>query len=162
MKTPLHWATVQFQCIPQAIMNQDVICQAKSGMGKTAVFVLSTLHQLEPKEGQVSVVVLCHSRELAVQIHGEYERFSKYLPDVTAMRFVGGERVVQNVAQIEANCPVRTFVHPISSLTYGVSPTIEHCCGDSRAYQGLGGPRSTEAGQGGVFHPGRVRPHDRE
>jgi len=29
----------------------DIICQAKSGMGKTAVFVLSTLHLLEPKVG---------------------------------------------------------------------------------------------------------------
>lgn len=31
----------------------DVICQAKSGMGKTAVFVISTLQQLEPVDGQV-------------------------------------------------------------------------------------------------------------
>lgn len=31
----------------------DVICQAKSGMGKTAVFVLATLHQLEAKENTV-------------------------------------------------------------------------------------------------------------
>ena len=32
----------------------DVLCQAKSGMGKTAVFVLATLQQLEPVDGQVS------------------------------------------------------------------------------------------------------------
>ena len=31
----------------------DVVCQAKSGMGKTAVFVLATLQQLEPVAGQV-------------------------------------------------------------------------------------------------------------
>lgn len=31
----------------------DVLCQAKSGMGKTAVFVLATLQQLEPVTGQV-------------------------------------------------------------------------------------------------------------
>ena len=31
----------------------DVLCQAKSGMGKTAVFVLATLQQLEPVIGQV-------------------------------------------------------------------------------------------------------------
>jgi hypothetical protein len=46
----------------------DVLCQAKSGMGKTAVFVISTLQQLEPVDGQVSVVVLCHTRELAFQV----------------------------------------------------------------------------------------------
>jgi ATP-dependent RNA helicase UAP56/SUB2 len=32
----------------------DVICQAKSGMGKTAVFVLATLQQIEPVDGQVN------------------------------------------------------------------------------------------------------------
>lgn len=45
----------------------DVICQAKSGMGKTAVFVLSTLQQIEPVAGQVAALVLCHTRELAYQ-----------------------------------------------------------------------------------------------
>lgn len=33
----------------------DVLCQAKSGMGKTAVFVLATLQQLEPVTGQVQL-----------------------------------------------------------------------------------------------------------
>lgn len=68
----------------------DVICQAKSGMGKTAVFVLATLHQLTPVEGEVHVVVLCHTRELAFQIQKEYERFSKYLPDVRSKVLYGG------------------------------------------------------------------------
>ena len=49
---------VQHECIPQAILGMDVLCQAKSGMGKTAVFVLSTLQQLEPVEGQVCEIVL--------------------------------------------------------------------------------------------------------
>jgi ATP-dependent RNA helicase UAP56/SUB2 len=34
----------------------DILCQAKSGMGKTAVFVLATLQQIEPVDGQVSTV----------------------------------------------------------------------------------------------------------
>eukprot|EP00967_Tisochrysis_lutea_P120237 scaffold196938_cov17-Tisochrysis_lutea.AAC.1 len=46
----------------------DVLCQAKSGMGKTAVFVLSVLQQLDPKPGEVSAIVLCHTRELAYQV----------------------------------------------------------------------------------------------
>lgn len=53
---------VQDECIPQAILGMDVICQAKSGMGKTAVFVIATLQQLEPVDGQVSVIVMCHAR----------------------------------------------------------------------------------------------------
>jgi ATP-dependent RNA helicase UAP56/SUB2 len=39
----------------------DVLCVAKSGMGKTTVFVLATLQQLETVENQVYVVVVCHS-----------------------------------------------------------------------------------------------------
>ena len=59
---------VQHQCIPQAILGMDVLCQAKSGMGKTAVFVLSVLQQLEPVAGQVAAVIICHTRELAFQV----------------------------------------------------------------------------------------------
>ena len=59
---------MQHECIPQAILGMDVICQAKSGMGKTAVFVLSALQQIEPSPGQVIALVLCHTRELAYQV----------------------------------------------------------------------------------------------
>jgi superfamily II DNA/RNA helicase len=61
-------SAVQHECIPHAILGMDVLCQAKSGMGKTAVFVLSILQQLEPKAGEVSALVLCHTRELAYQV----------------------------------------------------------------------------------------------
>ena len=43
----------------------DILCQAKSGMGKTAVFVLATLQQLEPVDGQVCLSV-CLSVSLLV------------------------------------------------------------------------------------------------
>ncbi|GCB83517.1 hypothetical protein scyTo_0024346, partial [Scyliorhinus torazame] len=47
-----HPSEVQHECIPQAILGMDILCQAKSGMGKTAVFVLATLQQLEAVDGQ--------------------------------------------------------------------------------------------------------------
>ncbi|BHF79683.1 ATP-dependent RNA helicase ddx39a [Sparganum proliferum] len=46
---------VQHECIPQAILSMDVLCQAKSGMGKTAVFVIATLQQLDAEEEPVGV-----------------------------------------------------------------------------------------------------------
>ena len=46
-----HPSEVQHQVIPQALLSMDVLCQAKSGMGKTAVFVLATLQQLEIADG---------------------------------------------------------------------------------------------------------------
>ncbi|MCO5592045.1 hypothetical protein L7F22_046039 [Adiantum nelumboides] len=88
-----HPSEVQHECIPQAILGMDVICQAKSGMGKTAVFVLSTLQQIEPVSGQVAALVLCHTRELAYQICHEFERFSTYLPDIKVSVFYGGVNI---------------------------------------------------------------------
>jgi len=85
-----HPSEVQHECIPQAVLGMDILCQAKSGMGKTAVFVLATLQQLEPTENVVYVLVMCHTRELAFQISKEYERFSKYMPSVKVGVFFGG------------------------------------------------------------------------
>merc|ERR1712205_51328 len=85
-----HPSEVQHEGIPQAILGEDVLCQAKSGMGKTAVFVLAVLQQLEPKEGEIQALVMCHTRELAFQITHEFERFSSYLPDVKVSTIFGG------------------------------------------------------------------------
>jgi ATP-dependent RNA helicase UAP56/SUB2 len=65
-------------------------------MGKTAVFVLATLQQLVPQQGQVDTLVLCHTRELAYQICQEYLRFSKYLPDVKIKVFFGGIGIAEH------------------------------------------------------------------
>lgn len=89
--------TVQQVCIPTAILNVDVLCQAKSGLGKTAVFVLTTLHQLEAVPGECSILVMCHTRELAYQIKNEYARFSKYLPDVKTAVFYGGTPIQKDI-----------------------------------------------------------------
>jgi len=74
-------------------------------MGKTAVFVLATLQQLEPVDGQVSVLVMCHTRELAFQISKEYERFSKYMPTVKVAVFFGGLPIEKDAQMLKSNCP---------------------------------------------------------
>nr|KAJ0207081.1 hypothetical protein LSAT_V11C500239680 [Lactuca sativa] len=81
---------VQHECIPQAILGMDVICQAKSGMGKTAVFVLSTLQQIEPVAGQI-----CH----------EFERFSTYLTDIKVAVFYGGVNIKIHKELLKNECP---------------------------------------------------------
>ncbi|KAA3468202.1 DEAD-box ATP-dependent RNA helicase 56 [Gossypium australe] len=98
-------SSVQHECIPQAILGMDVICQAKSGMGKTAVFVLSTLQQIEPTPGQVVALVLCHTRELAYQICHEFERFSTYLPDIKVAVFYGGVNIKVHKDLLKNECP---------------------------------------------------------
>lgn len=102
-----HPSQVQFECVPQAILGMDIVCQAKSGMGKTAVFVLATLHQLDPKEGEISVMVLCHTRELAFQINVEFKRFLKYMDNVKCEVFYGGVPVAEHRKMLKnkETCP---------------------------------------------------------
>jgi len=100
-----HPSAVQHECIPQAVLGMDILGQAKSGMGKTAVFVLATLQQIEPVDGQVSVLVMCHTRELAFQISKEYERFSKFTTGVKVGVFFGGLPIAKDEAVLKSNCP---------------------------------------------------------
>jgi len=100
-----HPSEIQHECIPQAVLGMDVLSQAKSGMGKTAVFVLATLQQIEPVDGQVSVLVMCHTRELAFQISKEYERFSKFMPNVKVGVFFGGLAIAKDEQVLKTNCP---------------------------------------------------------
>ncbi|KAK0924492.1 Suppressor of the cold-sensitive snRNP biogenesis mutant brr1-1 [Friedmanniomyces endolithicus] len=91
-----HPSEVQQVCIPQAIVGTDALCQAKSGLGKTAVFVISTLQQVDVVPGEASVLVMCHTRELAFQIKNEYARFTKYMPEVKTAVFYGGTDIKEN------------------------------------------------------------------
>lgn len=100
-----HPSEVQQECIPNAVLGMDVLCQAKSGMGKTAVFVLSTLHLVHPEPGEVAVLVLCHTRELAFQIRNEYNRFSKYMPAIKTAVFYGGVPVKQDEEALKTEKP---------------------------------------------------------
>jgi len=93
-----HPSEVQNECIPQAITGQDILCQAKSGMGKTAVFVIAILQQIKVKEDKPDVqgIVLCHTRELAYQICHEFERFAEFMPGVKVANFFGGVDIKKN------------------------------------------------------------------
>lgn len=65
------------------------------------------MQQIEPVDGEVAVIVLCHTRELAYQIKNEYSRFSKYLPDVRTSVFYGGTPIAKDMAIIKdkTTCP---------------------------------------------------------
>lgn len=103
-----HPSEVQHEVIPLALFGHDILCQAKSGMGKTAVFVLTILQQLDAQKnaGAPQVVVLCHARELAFQICKEFERFSKYMAGVTAKAFFGGVNVNEDVKVLKEKKPI--------------------------------------------------------
>jgi len=100
-----HPSEVQHECIPQAILGTDILCQAKSGMGKTAVFVLASLQQIQATEKAVKVLVVCHTRELAYQIKHEFDRFAKYFTDVTTGVVFGGVPITKDQEMLKSNCP---------------------------------------------------------
>jgi len=102
-----HPSEVQQDCIPKAIMNMDIICQAKSGMGKTAVFVLSVLHQMgdAAKITKCDTLIIAHTRELVHQIRKEFERFAKYMKGIRVMGFFGGLPESEDFKNIAAGQP---------------------------------------------------------
>jgi ATP-dependent RNA helicase UAP56/SUB2 len=96
-----HPSEVQQECIPHAMIGVDILCQAKSGMGKTAVFVLTILHQLEDNPKPVSALVLCHNRELAYQIKKEFLRFQAQLPDLRTEVIYGGVPINEHITLLK-------------------------------------------------------------
>merc|ERR1719238_2000377 len=100
-----HPSEVQHACIPQAILGSDILCQAKSGMGKTAVFVLACLQQIDASEKVVKVLVVCHTRELAYQIKHEFERFAKFFDKVKTAVVYGGMPIANDKEMLKDDCP---------------------------------------------------------
>merc|ERR1712228_627659 len=80
-------------------------CQAKSGMGKTALFLLVCLLQIDAKEKAVKVLVVCHTRELAYQIKHEFDRFAKYFQDVKTGVVYGGMPIAKDREMLKDDCP---------------------------------------------------------
>ncbi len=85
------------------MIGVDVLCQAKSGMGKTAVFVLTILHQLGEDPAPVSGLILCHTRELAYQIKNEFQRFVKYLPNIRVEVMFGGQPISEHMKILQSD-----------------------------------------------------------
>lgn len=65
------------------------------------MFVLASLQQLEETEGETSILVMCHTRELAYQIKNEYARFTKYMPDVITAVFYGGTPIQKDIELLQ-------------------------------------------------------------
>merc|ERR1711934_566148 len=75
------------------------------GMGKTAVFVLACLQQIDVSEKAIKVLVVCHTRELAYQIKFEFERFAKFFADVKTAVVYGGVPIANDKKMLQEECP---------------------------------------------------------
>jgi superfamily II DNA/RNA helicase len=72
---------IQEQAIPLIMEGKDLIACAQTGTGKTAAFILPTLHKLfvEKKGDHTKALVICPTRELAQQIEKQIQGFTYFL-----------------------------------------------------------------------------------
>jgi ATP-dependent RNA helicase UAP56/SUB2 len=105
--------------LPHSLLGLDVLCQAKAGMGKTAVFVLTVLNRLGEfgESNEVSCLVLAHTRELAFQIAKEFDRFSQNLNYKTQV-IIGGENVQDQMDKLKNDKPQIVVATPGRLLSF--------------------------------------------
>jgi ATP-dependent RNA helicase UAP56/SUB2 len=106
---------IQEEAIPEAHAGNDIIAQAKSGMGKTAVFVLVTLDRYDPSEnpGHVYCVVVEPTKELVQQVVLEYKRFSPFMDGgISVMSITGGESIKEQSEKLKSSPPAIIVATP--------------------------------------------------
>jgi len=81
---------IQAQSLPPVLAGKDVIAQAKTGSGKTAVFSLGLLEKLEVKRFCIQALVLCPTRELADQVAKEIRRLARGTQNIKVLTLCGG------------------------------------------------------------------------
>lgn len=81
---------IQAEALPLVLEGKDVIGQAKTGSGKTAVFGLGILEKLDTKNFLVQSLVLCPTRELAEQVSEEIRRLARPIANVKVITACGG------------------------------------------------------------------------
>ena len=108
---------IQSQAIPVMLTGKDLIGQAQTGTGKTAAFMLPILEKINPKNRNVQALVLCPTRELAVQVHDEAKKFAKNNRDINILSIYGGQsydpqiRALKRGVQIVVGTPGRVMDH---------------------------------------------------
>jgi len=83
---------IQEKAIPIIINNKDIIGCAQTGTGKTAAFLLPVLDKIcqqETAEEEINTLIICPTRELALQIDQQIEGFS-YFTGVSSIPIYGG------------------------------------------------------------------------
>lgn len=91
---------VQQQAIPEVLKGKDIVAQAQTGTGKTAAFGLPVLNMMKC-DGNVEMVVIVPTRELAIQVSDELFKFGKFLNIKTATVY-GGTSYSRQIKHIEA------------------------------------------------------------
>ena len=106
---------IQAKAIPIAMAGQDIFGQAQTGTGKTAAFGLPILQKIRPKEGHQALII-CPTRELAVQVSQELTRLSRHL-SLMVVPIYGGQsiehqiRILRKGPEVVVGTPGRLLDH---------------------------------------------------
>jgi len=84
---------IQAAALPVALAGKDLIAQARTGSGKTAVFALALLARLDLTSRATQALVLCPTRELSIQVSSELRRLARHLPNVMVTTLYGGQPI---------------------------------------------------------------------
>ena len=99
--TPVQEAT-----IPVVLDGKDLIACAQTGTGKTAAFGIPLLEHVDPKNKNVQAVVLCPTRELAIQVADEIRRLAKFMHGVKVIPIYGGQDIVKQIRSLKSGVQV--------------------------------------------------------
>lgn len=108
---------IQTKAIPVILQGRDVIGQAQTGTGKTAAFGIPALEMVNPAVKRVQTIILCPTRELAIQVAEELGRLSKYKRSITVLPVYGGQPIDRQIrslkkgVQIVIGTPGRVMDH---------------------------------------------------
>ena len=94
---------VQAKTIPVMMAGRDIIAIAPTGTGKTCAFGIPMLEYMNLKETRIQEVVLCPTRELALQIAEELKSLAFYIPDVRVAVIYGGQPIAKQLNQLKRN-----------------------------------------------------------
>lgn len=92
---------IQSLAIPKILEGIDVIGQAQTGTGKTAAFSIPILEKILPKDRSPQALILCPTRELAIQVADELRKLSKYLKKIKILPVYGGQPIGRQIKALK-------------------------------------------------------------
>lgn len=93
---------IQQQSIPLLLEGKDIIGHSNTGTGKTAAFGVPAVESItDADKNHISVLILCPTRELAMQAHEEICKFAKYKKCVKAVAVYGGASMEKQIHQLK-------------------------------------------------------------
>ena len=93
---------IQQQSIPILLKGTDVVGRSNTGTGKTAAFGIPAVESITPNDkGKAVVLILCPTRELAMQAAEEIRKFSKYKEGVKVSAVYGGASIEKQIHELK-------------------------------------------------------------